>query len=101
MTGRDVSLWADRLDASQHLAASTGATIVSKGQPTAVVSPDGRTRITGYDTKRFARMGYGDVLAGTISAFLSLDTQAADAVINALLAGNADAEHVDDPYIPS
>lgn len=101
MTGRDVGLWTDRLDAARQLAASSGATVVSKGQPTAIISPDGQARITGYDTKRFARMGYGDVLAGTIAAFSSFELDAVSAAFNALLAGYADALTSNDPYLPS
>jgi len=101
MTGRDVGLWTDRLDAARQLASSSGATVVSKGQPTAVIRPDGLARITGYDTKRFARMGYGDVLAGTIAAFRSFGMDATDASIHALLTGYTDSLTSNDPYLPS
>jgi NAD(P)H-hydrate epimerase len=98
MTGRDVGLWTDRLDASRRLASETGATIVSKGQPTAIITPDGQTRITGYSTARFARMGFGDVLAGKIAAYRSLNLNPADAARNALLAGVAESLRSNDPY---
>lgn len=98
MTGRDVGLWTDRLDAARQLAASSGATVVSKGQPTAIIRPDGQTRVTGYDTKRFARMGYGDVLAGTIAALSSFGLDAADAAKDALLVGYAESLTSNDPY---
>jgi len=101
LTGRKVALWTDRLAATRDLARHSGATVVSKGQPTAIISPDGRARITGYDTKRFARMGYGDVLAGTIAACRSFGMDAADASKRALLTGYTDSLTSNDPYLPS
>jgi hydroxyethylthiazole kinase-like uncharacterized protein yjeF len=101
LTGRHVALWTDRLAATRDLARHSGATVVSKGQPTGIITPDGRARISGYDTKRFARMGYGDVLAGTIAAFRSFGTHAVDASKRALLAGYTDSLTSNDPYLPS
>jgi hydroxyethylthiazole kinase-like uncharacterized protein yjeF len=101
MTRRDTDRWTDRLDAARQLAATSGATVVSKGQPTAIISPNGQAKITGYSTNRFARMGYGDVLAGTIAAFSSFEQDAASAAHNALLAGYADSLTSNDPYLPS
>lgn len=101
LTRRDVGLWTDRLEASRNLASVSGATVVSKGQPTAVVSPDGHAHIAGYSTKRFARMGFGDVLAGTISAYSSFGMDASSAAKQALLSGYADAGTSNDPHILS
>lgn len=101
LTGKSVTLWTDRLAAAHDLAALRGATVVSKGQPTAIVTPAGRARITGYDTKRFSRMGYGDVLAGTIAAFRSFGMDAAEASKYALLAGYTDSLTSNDPYLPT
>jgi NAD(P)H-hydrate epimerase len=98
MTSRDVRRWSDRLDAVRRLSSDTGATVVSKGQPTAVVSPDGHALITGYSTRPFARMGFGDVLAGKIAAFRSFQLNPADAARNALLAGLAESRHTNDPF---
>lgn len=98
MTGQDVGLWTDRSDAARRLASQTGATVVSKGQPTAIVTPDGHARITGYSTRPFARMGFGDVLAGKIAAFRSLTSDPVDAAKNALLAGVAESLLSNDPY---
>jgi hydroxyethylthiazole kinase-like uncharacterized protein yjeF len=101
LTGRQVDRWTDRLAAVRDLAQLSGATVVSKGQPTAIITPDGRARITGYGTKRFARMGYGDVLAGTIAAFRSFGMNAVDASKNALLTGYTDSLTTNDPYLLS
>jgi NAD(P)H-hydrate epimerase len=98
MTGQDVGLWTDRSDAARRLASQTGATVVSKGQPTAIVTPDGHAQITGYSTRPFARMGFGDVLAGKIAAFRSLTPDPVAAAKNALLAGVAESLHSNDPY---
>lgn len=101
LTGRSVALWTDRLDASRALARRQGVTVISKGQPTAIISPDGMARISGYDTTRFARMGYGDVLSGTIAAFRSFGMEAVDASKNALLTGYTESLTSNDPYLPS
>lgn len=98
LTGREVRRWTDRLDAARRLASDTGAVVVSKGQPTAVITPDGHARITGYSTRPFARMGFGDVLAGKIAAFRSFRLNPADAARNALLAGFADSLLSNDPF---
>lgn len=98
MTGREVLRWTDRLESARKLASDTGAVVVSKGQPTAVITPNGHARITGYSTKPFARMGFGDVLAGKIAAFRSFQLNPADASRNALLAGLTDSLHSNDPF---
>jgi NAD(P)H-hydrate repair Nnr-like enzyme with NAD(P)H-hydrate dehydratase domain len=98
MTGRDVTLWTDRLDAARRLSAECGATVVTKGQPTAVVIPDGHAWLTGFSTRPFARMGFGDVLAGTIAAFHSLNLSAVDAAKNAMLAGYSQSLISNDPF---
>lgn len=83
VTGAETGRWSARLEAARTWSARTGATVVSKGQPTAVITPDGKARIGGYDTRRYARMGSGDLLAGRIGAFLTED-RSPDAVIAAL-----------------
>jgi NAD(P)H-hydrate epimerase len=86
MTGSPAGAWSDRQTLARELSARTGATVVSKGQPTAVFTPDGRIRIAGYDTRPFSRMGAGDVLAGRIGTYLTAD-RTHEAIVSALLAG--------------
>lgn len=87
LTGTDSTLWTDRRLAANRLSTETGAIVVSKGQPTAVVQPDGQTLMTGYDTRVFSRMGAGDALAGSIGSFLLSGGVSIEAVEAALLHG--------------
>ncbi|NBW71122.1 MAG: hypothetical protein EBR32_06940, partial [Bacteroidetes bacterium] len=57
-----------RADMSQHLATHYGIWIVSKGRPSIINTPEGFSYWTGYDTQVFNRMGFGDVLSGSIAA---------------------------------
>ncbi len=98
LTGKDVDTWESRIEASRSLSMSSRAIVVSKGQPTAVVSPCGDAQITGYDTKRFSRMGFGDVLSGTIAAFRSFQNDPVIAVKDALLTGCLQSLTTDDPF---
>ncbi len=100
LAGGDVSNWAKRLDAGRHLASLMNSIVVSKGQPTVVIRPDGFATLTGYDTRLFSRMGYGDVLAGTIAAFCSFESDRITAIRHALLAGYRQAMQTQDPYNP-
>lgn len=86
MAGATADRWTDRRTIAQGLSGRTGAWVVSKGQPTAVFTPDGRIRIAGYDTRPFSRMGAGDVLAGRIGTYLTAE-RTPEAVVSALLAG--------------
>ena len=86
MAGSAADRWTDRRNLAQGLAGRTGASVVSKGQPTAVFTPDGRIRIAGYDTRPFSRMGAGDALAGRIGTYLTADGTP-EAMVSALLAG--------------
>lgn len=96
----DVSDWSRRLDAGRHLASRMNSFVVSKGQPTVVIRPDGGASLGGYDTRLFSRMGFGDVLAGTIAAFCSFESDQITAIRHALLAGYRQAMQTQDPYNP-
>lgn len=100
LVGSDVSDWSRRLEAGRRLASRMDSIVVSKGQPTVVIRPDGCATLTGYDTRLFSRMGFGDVLAGTIAAFCSFETQRVTAIRHALLAGYRQAMQTQDPYNP-
>ena len=62
---------ADRLAAAQDLARRTGATVLLKGSTTIVAGPDGASRWSTSGDPRLATAGTGDVLSGTIGAFLA------------------------------
>ncbi len=59
----------DRLIQSTNFAKSNSVTILSKGFPSIIGTKKGEAFLTGYDTRIFSRAGYGDVLAGKISAY--------------------------------
>lgn len=60
-----------RLQKVQEAATSYNITLLSKGFPAILGTPDGNTYLTGYDTRVFSRAGFGDILAGKITAFWS------------------------------
>lgn len=62
---------ADRLGAAHDAVARFGCTVLLKGAPTAVVSPDGRAALIGSGGPELATAGSGDVLAGVIVALLA------------------------------
>jgi NAD(P)H-hydrate epimerase len=69
----------DRLAAARGLAASTGATVVSKGARTIVAVPDGTAYINPAATPALATAGSGDVLTGVIAGLLAQGASAAHA----------------------
>ncbi|MEQ9264609.1 MAG: NAD(P)H-hydrate dehydratase [Balneolaceae bacterium] len=56
----------ERLINSKELATNSEAIILAKGLPSILALPKGEAILTGYDTRVFARAGFGDVLAGKI-----------------------------------
>lgn len=63
----------ERLETTRQYAANKDITLLSKGMPCIVGTPAGHCYLTNYNTRYFARAGSGDVLAGKVSAFLTLD----------------------------
>lgn len=63
----------ERLDQTRKLSTEKGITVVSKGFPAVIGTPDAKCYLTGYDTRIFARAGFGDVLSGKIGAYWALD----------------------------
>jgi ADP-dependent NAD(P)H-hydrate dehydratase / NAD(P)H-hydrate epimerase len=76
-----------RLELVKSMAVSHQLTIVSKGNPGIVASKYGDSWITGYDTRRFARAGFGDVLSGKIAGYWAQSGQAEFSCIHALWHG--------------
>jgi len=62
---------ADRLAAVCDLARRTGATVLLKGSTTIVADPQGNSLWSNRGDARLATAGSGDVLSGTIGAFLA------------------------------
>lgn len=64
--------WDDKVAALQALAAGSGATILLKGTPTLVATPDGAPPVVvAHGTALLATGGSGDVLTGIIGALLA------------------------------
>lgn len=81
----------DRLKQIEQYAKEKKITILSKGFPGIIGTTSGDVYLTGYDTRIFSRAGFGDVLAGKLSAFLLKTNNPELACINALLDGKQKA----------
>jgi ADP-dependent NAD(P)H-hydrate dehydratase / NAD(P)H-hydrate epimerase len=79
-------------------AASTwGQTVVLKGSPTLVASPDGRL-VSAPTPASLATAGSGDVLSGSIAAFLAQGLSPADAAALAVVVGSRAAARLAERY---
>lgn len=87
----------DRLQKLRQEADKHNTTIVSKGYPTIVASGGHGTFITGYDTRIFAKAGFGDVLAGTIAGKLAVNGNIIESVIASMLLNLEYARRSADP----
>lgn len=67
----DTSNAHQRLEVAKKAAMKQGLYMLSKGSPTLLVDPTGEINILNYETADFSRIGFGDILAGTIAAFCS------------------------------
>lgn len=77
----------ERIKMLREAVKSGKVSILSKGSPTILANSRGELFITEYDTKVFARAGFGDVLAGTISAYWAVTGNPTDATLHALIDG--------------
>lgn len=68
-----------RIDVAIECARVWGATIVLKGSPTVIASPDGRTSVNPTGNPGMATAGMGDVLAGVIATLLAQGLEAHEA----------------------
>lgn len=82
------SAWVDahRLEAARRCADRYGATVLLKGADTIVCAPDGRTIVCDTGPPSLATAGTGDVLTGTVAAFLAKGMDAVDAAAAAAVA---------------
>lgn len=62
---------ADRFAVGLELARSLGATVLLKGTPTIVSSPDGRVAVSASGSPTLGTAGSGDVLAGIVTTLLA------------------------------
>lgn len=77
----------ERLTHVRSLSSTKQITVVSKGLPVMVGTPAGKCYLTGYDTRIFARAGFGDVLAGKIGAYRAMGNSVVESVGMGLLNG--------------
>lgn len=83
----------DRLNQVTQKALENDITILSKGFPGIIGTTSGEAYLTGYDTRIFSRAGFGDVLAGKLSAYLLKTENPIRACIYALLDGKQKASN--------
>ena len=80
----------DRADAVRRLAARWNATVVFKGMPSVVGTPDGRVFVGPPGQPALATAGSGDTLAGAVVGLMAQGSEPAEAAICGLWLG-ADA----------
>ncbi|MEX2574891.1 MAG: NAD(P)H-hydrate epimerase [Balneolaceae bacterium] len=68
--------------------------MVSKGNPVFIGTPEGKNYLTGYDTRIFARAGFGDVLSGKIAGNLAISGDIELSIVRALIDGYRTAERI-------
>jgi NAD(P)H-hydrate epimerase len=72
LTGASTAdLEADRIESAVRWAREWGVVLVMKGAPTVTASPDGRVTVNPTGNPGMASAGMGDVLTGTVLAFLA------------------------------
>lgn len=76
-----------RLGLVRSLASNKEVALVSKGFPVILGVETGECYVTDYDTRKFSRAGFGDVLAGKIGAYWSQGYSAEKSSALALLNG--------------
>jgi NAD(P)H-hydrate epimerase len=76
----------DRIASVRELAAKTGAVVLLKGPTTIVAAPDGAVMLAAAGSPKLATAGTGDVLSGTVAAFLA---RGAEVPIGAAAAAHA------------
>jgi NAD(P)H-hydrate epimerase len=82
----------DRLGIARRLAAASGAVVVLKGARTIVATPDGSAYVNPTANAALGTAGSGDVLSGTIGAFLAQGLDAKDAACAGVFVHGAAAD---------
>jgi NAD(P)H-hydrate epimerase len=83
-----------RLELVTDFCTVKNVTILSKGYPVILGTPGGDCYLTSYDTRKFSRAGFGDVLAGKIGAFWSQEYSSEKSCALALLKGKHILENI-------
>lgn len=90
---RDVAeITADPADAARAAAAAFGCTVLLKGQPSVIASPDMPLLINTSGSSDSATAGMGDQLAGVIGALLAAGVEARDAAATGLFLSSRAAD---------
>ncbi len=93
----------NRLKKVRETAAAKSVTLMSKGFPAIVGTEKGEIYLSAYDSRKFSRAGFGDVLAGKIAAFKALGCDAEEACIRGLISGEKKMEQLNrqkPDYVP-
>ncbi len=85
----------ERINWSAEFSIQKGITLVSKGSPTFIGTKSGENYLTGYDTQIFSRAGFGDILAGSISAYIAITNDPSWSSARALLDGYRKATEIE------
>jgi NAD(P)H-hydrate epimerase len=88
LTAKNMERDLERLSEVEQLSDEKELTVLSKGFPVILCSPQGDTFITNYDTRAFSRAGFGDVLAGKIAALKAKGYTEDESCSKALLEGH-------------
>jgi NAD(P)H-hydrate epimerase len=79
-----------KIDKTRDIAHSIGGTVLHKGAPTIIASPEGDIWVNAAGSSSLATAGSGDVLTGFIGSFLAQGASAVDAaLVSAFLHGKA------------
>ncbi len=88
----------NRLKAIKRMASAKNITLLSKGYPAMVCTPTCDLYLSEYDNRSFSRAGFGDILAGKVSAFKALHRPAAESCLRALLSGEKKMKKLQNQY---
>lgn len=77
----------ERLQKIRKMALNQELAILSKGNPALLATQAGQSFVNGFDSRCFSRAGYGDVLAGKITAYHAMDDPLEQAAVRALTTG--------------
>jgi len=92
-----ISSASDRLIEIEKISQNQNVRILSKGYPTILSTPGSGTYVTSYDTRIFARAGFGDVLAGTIAGKMAVSKKTDQAITDALITNFSEAQKFQEP----
>jgi len=81
-----------RIEWAADYAQKKSLTVLSKGNPTFIGTPEAKNYLTGYNSQLFARAGFGDVLAGSVAGYLAISGKKNLSIVRALLDGYMKAE---------